>query len=137
MLTTGKHDKIVWYGSISDDNKQFFRQYPTGDSDGFLDYIDKLHKRFPKMILYMDKATYHKKEERVRRYLYHHRDTIKVRWFPSGFPEANPVEECWRQGKDDILGSTFHQSFNDFKKATQTYYRTKRFNIDLYKYLCH
>ena len=30
-----------------------------------------------------------------------------------------------------------HPSFKNFKKTTQTYYRTKRFNIDLYKYLCH
>ena len=85
----------------------------------------------------MDKATYHKKEARVKRFLRKHRDVIKVRWFPSGFPEANPMEECWNQGKDDVLGSKFYDSFEKFEKAVVQYYRTKRFKLDLYKYLCH
>ncbi|MBI5554054.1 MAG: hypothetical protein HY917_04935 [Candidatus Diapherotrites archaeon] len=60
-----------------------------------------------------------------------------IRWFPVAFPEANPLEECWRQGKNNCLGSTFHQTFQEFKKTTQKYYRTKRFKLNLYKYLCH
>jgi len=85
----------------------------------------------------MDKATWHKKEARVKRFLRKHKDKIIVQWFPSGFPEANPVEECWNQGKDDVVGSKFFDSFEEFEKAVITYYRTKRFNLDLYKYLCH
>lgn len=85
----------------------------------------------------MDKATYHKKEKRVKKFLAKHKDCIKVRWFPSGFPEANPVEECWHQGKGEVLGSKFFDSFEEFEKAITNYYRTKRFNLNLYKYLCH
>ena len=137
ILTTGSHRKIVLYGAISENGKQCFRTYHEADSDGFLDYLKVLLRKFPKMILFMDKATWHKKEARVKRFLRKHKDTIKVRWFPSGFPEANPVEECWNQGKDDVLGSEFYDSFEEFGKAVITYYRTKRFNMDLYKYLCH
>ena len=85
----------------------------------------------------MDKATYHKKEARVKRFLRKNKHCIKIRWFPSGFPEANPMEECWNQGKKDILGSKFFDSFGEFKEAVIKYYRTKRFKLDLYKYLCH
>lgn len=137
ILTTGSHRKIVFYGAISEDNEQCFRTYPEANSDGFLEYLKVLLKKFPKMILFMDKATYHKKEARVKRFLAKHKHRITVRWFPSGFPEANPVEECWNQGKNDILGSKFFNSFEEFEKAVTTYYRTKRFNLDLYKYLCH
>ena len=85
----------------------------------------------------MDKATWHKKEARVKKFLAKHKDQIRVRWFSSGFPEANLVEECWNQGKDEVLGSKFLDSFEEFEKAVITYYRTKRFNLDLYKYLGH
>jgi len=78
------------------------------------------------MIFYIDKSTYHKKEERVKQFFRKNRKAIRVKWFPSGFPEANPLEECWNQGKDDVLGSTFFNTFQEFKKATTKYYRTKK-----------
>lgn len=136
-LTTGSHSRTVVFGSLAEDGTQLFRQYDNADSDHFLDYLEALRHKYPKMILFLDKATYHKKEARIKSYFRHHRDTIKVRWFPSGFPEANPVEECWNQGKDSVLGSTFYESFAELKKAITIYYRTRRFKLDLYKYLCY
>ncbi len=136
LLTTGSHRSVSWFGALADDGTQLFRHYDWADSDAFLDYIKHLTRKYPKMILFLDKATYHAKEKRVKRFFRKHRKTIRVRWFPSGFPEANPMEECWRQGKDDVLGSVFHDSFNDFKEASSKYYRTKRFRLNLYKYLC-
>lgn len=137
ILTTGSHRKIVLFGTISEDGKQCFRTYPEADSNAFLDYLNVLLRKFPKMILFMDKATYHKKEARVKRFLARHKDTVRVRWFPSGFPEANPMEECWNMGKDEVLGSKFFDSFGEFENAVKKYYRTKRFKLDLYNYLCH
>ena len=137
VLTTGSHRHTVWFGALAEDGTQLFRQYPTADSDAFLNYLDCLQRKYPKMILFLDKATYHRKEERVVAYLKRHRKTIRVRWFPTGFPETNPVEECWHQGKDFVLGSTLPESFEELKVQTRKYYRTKKFNLDLYKYLCH
>lgn len=137
ILTTGSHRKIVLYGAYSENGEQCFRTYPEAESDYFLDYLKIILQKYKKMILFMDKATWHKKEARVKKFLAKHKHNIKVRWFPSGFPEANPMEECWNQGKDEILGSRFFDSFAEFKKAVHTYYRTKRFKLDLYKYLCH
>ncbi|MFH1641827.1 MAG: transposase [Nanoarchaeota archaeon] len=64
------------------------------NKDGFLDYIKILYRKYPKMIFFMDKATYHKKEARVKKFISKHKHCMKIRWFPSGFPEANPMEEC-------------------------------------------
>mgnify|MGYP001572118829 CR=1 FL=1 len=137
ILTTGSHDKIVWFGSLAEDGTQLFRKYPNADSDAFLDFVKQLHKKYPKMILFIDKATYHKKEKRVKKFFRKHQDSIKVRWFPSGFPEANPVEECWNQGEDFIKGSILHNSFKEFKQASTNYFQRRRFKLNLYKYLCH
>lgn len=137
MLTTGSHARTVWFGALAEDGTQLFRQYKNADSDAFLNYMDHLRRKYPKMILFLDKATYHRKEERVIAYLKKHKKMIKVRWFPTGFPEVNPAEECWRQGKDFVLGSALPESFGELKNQTRKYYRTKRFNLDLYKYLCH
>ena len=136
ILTTGSHKKICWFGALSDDGRQLFRKYPEADSDAFLDYLAQLKRKFKKFVLFIDKATYHKKEARVKKYFRQNRDCIKVKWFPSGFPESNPVEECWNQGEASILGSTFYGSFADFENACIDYFRTRRFRLDLYKYLC-
>lgn len=137
MLTTGSHKRICWFGAVAEDGTQLFRQYENADSDAFLEYLVHLKRKYPKMILFLDKATYHRKEKRVRKFLWRHRNQIKVRWFPSGNPEANPVEECWNQGKDEILGSKFPESIAEFKSSTTKYFRTRRFKLDVYKYLCH
>lgn len=137
LVTTGSHSHTVWFGSLAEDGTQLFRQYPTANGTYFLEYLNHLHRKYPKMILFMDKATWHRKDKCVAAYLKKHRKTIRVRWFPTGFPEANPMEECWHQGKDAVLGSTLPKTFADLKTQTKKYYRTKRFKLDLYKYLCH
>ena len=137
ILTTGSHQRTVWFGAVADDGTQVFRQYSKANSDCFLKYLDVLCAKYPFMILFIDRAPWHKKDKRVKAYFRKHRKTIRVRWFPVAFPEANPLEECWRQGKNSCLGSTFHQTFKEFKKTTSQYYRTKRFKLNLYNYLCH
>ena len=137
ILTTGSKRKVVWFGALAEDGTQLFRSYDVANTDTFLNFVEILHKKYPKMIFFIDKATYHRKAELAKNFFRKNRDTIKVRWFPSGFPESNPSEETWRQGKKDALGSKFYPTFEEFKTATSTYYRTKRFKLDLYKYLCH
>ncbi len=137
ILTTGAHKRTVVFGALADDGTQLFRQKKNGDAENFLPYMDELCKKYPRMVLFLDRATYHKKDKEVQAYLRAHRRTLRVRWFPPGFPESNPVEECWKQGKEDVLGSTFYGSFGEFKKAVGKFYRTRRFQLNLYNYLCH
>ena len=125
ILTTGSKRKTVLFGALGEDEKQLFRQYKTADSDAFLDYLKQLRRKWPKMLLFIDKAPWHK-EKRVKSFLRKHKDSIRVFWFPTANPEANPVEECWNQGKDKILGSTFYHSFEEFQNAIVKYYRTRR-----------
>ena len=60
-----------------------------------------------------------------------------VEYLPKGSPELSAVEECWKQGKDDdLLVSKYYHRFAKLKTAAITnYYRTKRFNLNILKYL--
>jgi hypothetical protein len=55
-------------------------------------------------------------------------------YLSKGSPEFNAVEECWKQGKDDLLVSKYYPRFTDLKVAIREYYRTRRFNLDIVKY---
>jgi transposase len=65
-----------------------------------------------------------------------------VEYLPKGSPELSAVEQYWRrQGKDDLLVSKYYPRFyyprfTNLKTAAITdYYRTKRFKLDIAKYL--
>ena len=43
-----------------------------------------------------------------RKHLEENKDVIRVEYLPKGSPGNNAIEECWRQGKDDLLVSKYY-----------------------------
>jgi transposase len=116
------------------EGKQLFRQYDIFNQDTFLDYLKQIKKRLRKVILVTDRARQHL-SKKVQEYLKENNDSIRIIYFPKGSPEFNAVEECWRQGKHDLLVSKYYPRFTDLKSSISKYYRTRRFNLDIVKYL--
>jgi len=101
----------------------------------FLDYLKQVKKRLGKVIMFTDRARQHQ-AKKVREYLEENKDSLRIVYLPKGSPEFNAVEECcWRQGKYDLLVSKYYQRFTDLKSTISRYYRTRRFNLDVVKYL--
>ena len=84
--------------------------------------------------MFTDRAKQHQ-SKKVREYLKENKDSIKIFYLPKGSPEFNAVEECWRQGKYYLLVSKYYSKFTDLKSSIAKYYRTRRFNLDIVKYL--
>ena len=135
VKVTGSHNKTIIFGCLFiNTRKQLFRQYKKFDSSIFVDYLKQLQKRFGKCIVFVDRATPHCSKV-TKAYLDANKDTIRLEYFPIGAPEFNDaIEECCRQGKYHIL-SSYYPTFNNLKDTICSYYRTKRFNSDIIKYL--
>jgi transposase len=133
VTVTGSHDKTIVYGVLSLDGKQLFRQYERFDSHSFIAYLEEIRKKFKRFIMFVDRATQHR-SKMVEEYLQRNIEAIKIEYFPVGSPEFNAVEECWRQGKCNILSNNY-SSFSHIKQAISSYYRTRRFKLDIKKYL--
>ena len=133
VTVTGSHSKTIIFGVLSLDGKQLFRQYDRFDSHSFITYLEETRRRFKKFIMFVDRAAQHRSKE-VREYLQRNVDNVRVEYFPVGSPEFNAVEECWRQGKHNLL-SEHYPNFQSLKQAISNYYRTRRFNLDIKKYL--
>lgn len=134
VTVTGSHNnKTIIFGVISTDGKQLFRQYDRFDSQTFIRYLEQVRKKFKKFILFVDRATQHRSKI-VQEYLQRNEDNLRIEYFPVGSPEFNAVEECWRQGKYNIL-SNYYPNFQSLRNTISRYYRTKRFNLDIKKYL--
>ncbi len=133
VTITGSHDKAGFFEVLSLEGKQLFRQYERFDSHSFIQYLAKVQKKFKKFIMFVDRATQHR-SRMVKDYLWRNTDTIRIAYFPVSSPEFNEIEECWRQGKSNIL-SNYYSNFSNAKQAISHYYRTRRFNMDIKKYL--
>lgn len=132
---TGSHDKTIVYGTLSLDgsSKQIFRQDTKFDSQTLIAYLEVVKKKFNKFVMIVDRATQHR-SRLVKEYLQRNKGTIRIEYFPAGSPYLNAVEECWRQGKYNVL-SNYYSDFSNIKQSISQYYRTRRFNLDIKKYL--
>lgn len=101
----------------------------------FLKVLSKFLHKFKKAILILDKASWHKKSKKVQRYLKKHRRELKIIWFPTGCPEMNPVEECWRQAKREVNGGKIHKSLEAMEKELRYFLRYSDFKQDMVRYL--
>ena len=135
VTVTGSHQRTCVLGTITIDGKQFFRQYDVFNQYAFLKYLKELQRKFRKLLLFIDRAAQHRSSIMIRKYLEENKDVIRVEYLPKGSPDYNAVEECWRQGKDDLLVSKYYPKFPNLKCAIANYYRTKRFKLEITKYL--
>ena len=137
VTITGSHQKTCVFGVLSSNGIQFIRQYSClFDQDMFLQYLKELQWKFRKLILFLDRAgLQHYRSIKVRKHLEANTNVIRVEYLPKGSPEFNAVEECWREGKDYLLVSRYYPKFQNLKKTIAEYYRTKRFNLNILKYL--
>lgn len=136
ITVTGSHRKLFVFGSLSLDMKQLFRVYDEMNSKVFISYLKCLKRKYRKFVFFYDSAPWHTAKE-VKDFFEENKECITPVKLPPCSPEFNAVEECWKQGKNDILGSFCPPSFEVMQDGIAKYYRTKRFKLDLIKYLCH
>ena len=132
---TGSHQESVLFGATSLQGKQIFRQYDWFDENTFLEYLKQLHIKFPKCYLFLDKAKQHYKSKKVLQYFDKHKKNLIPVYLPTASPEFMVLEEVWHIAKNDLLVLQHYSSLTDFKKKIASYFRTKRFNLDMRNYL--
>jgi len=136
VLTTGSHRRTCIFGAISIDGMQLFRQYANIDGENFLSYLKELKRKFAPMLLFLDRYGPHYRDKDVRDWLLENSYCIEVMWFPKARPELNPVEECWKMLKDELLANKIYPTFGEMNIAIAQRIRTKRFGLDIVDYLC-
>lgn len=95
-----------------------------------LDFLKRLHKKYPKLLLVWDKASNHT-ARLVQQYI-QTRD-IKQEWFPTARPDENPMEQNWDFLKE-ATANTHYPVIQDYKKAVKKQ-TTKKNMAKMFKYL--
>ncbi len=145
VRVTGSHQRSCVFGAISmeEGNKKkkkkkkrhLFRQYDEFNGDTFLEFLKKIHYKFQKCYLFMDKATPHYTCKKVIKYFEDNKDTLIPVYLPTASPEFMVIEKVWSIAKRDLLVLKLYASFADLKNKLSRYFRTKRFNLNMKNYL--
>ena len=85
------------------------------NGDTFLSVLKKVHDKFPKCHLFMDKASPHYRSKKVIKYFDENKDTLIPVYLPTASPEFMVMEEAWNMAKRDLLVLKYYPSFADFK----------------------
>ena len=131
----GSHQHSCLFGAISLDGRQLSRQYHHFNENTFYEFLKQIHYKFPRCYLFLDKAPQHYKSRKVRGYFEEHKDSLIPVYLPTASPEYMVLEECWNISKCDLLVLTCYKSFTAFRTMIGQYFRTKKFNLNMYKYL--
>ncbi len=136
IITTykGRHGRVVAYGSIGIDGRQFFRTYDKFDKETVLQYLKELARHFGKVAIIMDNAPQHKGII-VSKFLKGNKN-VKVIWLPTATPELSVTEEYWHQSKRDVLVSEYYGTVGQMRHAMSEYFRTARPGLDAMKFIC-
>ena len=132
---TGSHKHSCIFGAINLEGKQLFRQYDKFNGETFLNFLKKIHAKFPKCYLFMDKASPHYKSKKVLKYFKENKDTLISVYLPTASPEFMVMEEIWNIAKRDLLVLKQYSSFENFKEKISEHFRTKRFGLNVRNYL--
>lgn len=135
VKVTGSHQESVLFGATSLEGKQLFRQYDWFNANTYLDYLKEIHRKFPKCYLFLDKAKQHYKSKRILEYFDKHKKNLIPVYLPTASPEFMVLEEIWHISKNDLLVLRYYPSFKEFRNKISTYFRTKRFNLNMRNYL--
>lgn len=109
------YEGIKLLGGVTEAGEAFVT--PVADSfnsDVTIRFLRALQTRFGEHIhVILDNATYFT-SRKVTEFV--ENSAIKVTYLPTGSPDMNPMEECWRQVKR-ALGNRFFQSIEELRPA--------------------
>jgi len=64
----------------------------------FVRFMAKIKRRWGRVLFIVDHAPYHKGKE-IQEFLQRNRKTFRILYLPRRTPELNPVEPCWKPGR--------------------------------------
>lgn len=131
VYKNGSHKGINVSGFYSDKKFYAYRMKMQVKEEVLLS-IKLLRMRFPKILLLLDKATWNKNSY-VIEYLDY--TGIDYMFFPTGASDLNPVEECWRQTRDNVTANTSYNSEEELWTSLENYWENQPFRHDVLNYL--
>ena len=83
------------------DGRSMCAQYGRFTADDFVDFLKRVRRRFPKIVIILDRAPQH--TAKVVKQLEGETEGLELKYLPPGCPDLNAMEEKWKQMKRHVL----------------------------------
>jgi putative transposase len=131
IYKNGSKEGINVGGAYTSTNEFYFYFMDRQVKEEVLWNIKLLRMKYPKMFLLLDKATWNKNNF-VLSWL--EENEIEYMLFPTGASDLNPVEECWRQTRDNVTFVS-HNSIKELEESLEKYWESNPFRHNVLSYL--
>lgn len=135
VYMNGSKEAINVGGAITGHGKFHYQEMSHQIKEGVLKFVKRMHKRYKKVLFIFDRATWHK-NNLVVGYFKENKDTIDYMFLPTGAADIDPVEECWRQTRENKTANTTHNTIKELRTSLKTFWNKQPFTLDLSNYLC-
>lgn len=131
VYKNGSHRAVNVGGAYTSTNEFHFYIMDRQVKEEVLCNIKRLKMKFPKMLLLLDKARWNKNNLVIS---WMEENEIDYMFFPTGASDLNPVEECWRQTRDNVTFIS-HNSEKELIENLKNYWNKQFFSHNVFSYL--
>ena len=100
-----------------------FMFYDTVGSDAFIDFLDRVRRRFGPALIFTDNAAWHKSAA-VRRHVGRRGSGIRLEYLPPYTPELNAIETQWRVMKN-AAGNRVYRDTGELVRSVRAMIRRR------------
>jgi len=123
------------YGTYTIDGKFHYKFAERQLATNTIKFFERLRKIYKKIIFVLDRARWHT-AKCVMNYIEKFGDDILLIFFPKTSPDAKPVEECWRQTRNNVTANKAFSSREQLKCELRKMWNKQRFKHESISYLC-
>lgn len=123
------------FGALDEFNNFQHRFASEQNSDSFIEFLNMLLRIYPKIILVLDRASWHR-SNKTKSFLEKNKDRIDIIYLPRYNPESNPTEECWKQIRKSVTTNNLFNSKEEMQTKISEFIGKNKFTINLCNYLC-
>jgi len=122
------------YGAYTHDGKFHYKFVERQLATKTIAFFERLRKIYKKIIFIVDKARWHTAKI-VEEYISKNAENLKIIFFPTTSPDLNPVEECWRQTRNNVTANKAFSSCDELRKELRRHWSRQKFQHKSINYL--
>ena len=129
---TGSHGKTIVYGLQTMDGRSMCMQCDRFAKEDFVDYLKKASRRFPKILIILDRAPQH--TANVVKQIEMELEELELKYLPPGCPDLNSMVEKWRRMKHSVLDVPY-VTLGSLRREITRYLRYRMLTLQIENYL--
>lgn len=128
LLVNGSKQKVYLFVVVSNDRNHCCTDKEI-NSNTFIKFVRYLLRMYEKIVLILDRATYHLKSKKVKEFAKRNKDRLILWFLLKKLPELNPTEQGWKSSRMNVTYKLFDDT-KSFGWAVKSHIR-REFKINL------